>query len=165
MSFHLYFDIKFYFCCFLPLFLPSYTRSLLKNLLSLFSPSHPHIFLSPFPLPFPTVPPAPFSPLLSPLLSILPPSSKIVIAGYVPLKAFLRQTYLAIQVESTRLSESSVVAMKFLTSLRCITFWRRRVLLACVKIILLLPLTATLRNRGLQNTALLLLIQYIAKKE
>ena len=69
----------------------------------------------------------------SPSLYSSPPSSKIVIAGYVPLKAFPRQTYLAIQAQCTRLSESSVVAMKFLTSLRYITFLRRRLLLAILR--------------------------------
>ena len=62
-----------------------------------------------------------------------PSSSKIMFAGYVPLKAFLRQTYLDIHVQPTLLSESSVVAMKALASLRCITFLRRRLLLAIIR--------------------------------
>ena len=82
-----------------------------------------------------------FQPFLLPLSLLFflpfslffPPSSKIVIAGYVPLKAFPRQTYLAIRAQCTRLSESSFVAKKFLKSLRCITFLRRRLLLAILR--------------------------------
>ena len=55
-----------------------------------------------------------------------------MIAGCVPQKAFLRQTYLAIHVQSTIPSQSSVAAMKALASLRCLTFLGRRLLLAII---------------------------------